>query len=264
MAPVQTVLLFLGHTSPTKYYFHGSATEREQNVLSFRSREHNPGHLLEDLQNTSKETTVRTKVGESPHAMRGRLALLLATPLHKALMLSQTPKQMAERGSNFALGGTGVDMWGVITIPHLWVHAFILRGCCLGHPWWTLATWAGIRLCSHLKDKVGCSLGVWFISIERERLGGENVLGRGKNISRALGCVWLSRCVGGARGLVPGCTGYLQGTSLEAQVLLQERLVQQAKDCPTENTHDTHRCPHFMVCKLHCISVTASDLLSTL
>lgn len=83
--------------------------------------------------------------------------------------------------------------------------------------------------------------GVWFISIERERLGGENILVRGKNIARALGCVWLSRCVGGARGPAQGCTGYLKGTSLEAQVLLQERLVQQAKDCPTEmRTHGEH------------------------
>lgn len=64
--PLSGLIFFSGHTSPTKHYFHGSATETEQNVLSFRSREHSPGHLLEDLQNTSREARVRATGKERP------------------------------------------------------------------------------------------------------------------------------------------------------------------------------------------------------
>ena len=65
----------------------------------------------------------------------------------------------------------------------------------------------------------------------------------------------------------PGGTGYLKGSGLEAEVLLLERLVLQPRLVP--GGVDSGRAlltptGVLVVCKAHCTSVTALDLLSSL
>ena len=81
--------------------------QRKQNILSFRSREHNPGHLQEDLQNISREATVSIKGREGPFIPASPfLAQLLVTPLCKALMLSSAPKpSVRAEGAPLSLEG---------------------------------------------------------------------------------------------------------------------------------------------------------------
>lgn len=110
------IFFFLGHTSLTKYYFQGSATEREQNVLSFRSREHNPGHLLEDLQNIRRESTVRTKGREVP-APAGPPSTAIGLPSTRLRCCHGPQSQRPGEGGPLPLWGWGGHV-GVRTIPH--------------------------------------------------------------------------------------------------------------------------------------------------
>lgn len=129
MAPVQTVeFCFLGHTSLTKYCFHGSATERESTkCLIFQEQTHNPGHLLEDLQNTSREATVSIRGKEGPLAVVGLPAHSYWPPFCTGFDVVTGPKASGRaEGAPSTLGGGRVGKWGVMPIPHVGVHAFIL------------------------------------------------------------------------------------------------------------------------------------------
>lgn len=144
----------LGHTSLTKPYCHGSATERERNGLSFRSREHSPGHLLEDLQDTSGEATVRAAGEERRLPVPSLHSYQPPLHKHKALVLPEPQSERQAEGA-VALSWRAGRVCGVMTAGTGGsMHSFqaAATGPCVG-----LGSWGG---------------GIW---------------GRGKSKHRALG-----------------------------------------------------------------------------